>query len=174
MVTQVGQQAARRIRSRPATFGDKWHLDEVVINIKGKLFRLWRAVDQNGYVLDVIVQSRRNTKAAERLMRKLLRNQGKTPRVMVTDMLKSYAAANKKMGLKFEHRQHKGLNNRAKNSHQSTRFREKVMCRYKSACHLQRFLSVHDQLANHFTHCLYNHDARRKLALRTQAFAAWN
>jgi putative transposase len=116
----------------------------VVITIKGKHHRLWRAVDQHGYVLDVLVQSRRNTQAAERLIRKLLRKHGKTPRVMVTDKLKSYAAANREIGLKYEHRQHKGLNNRAENSHQPTRVREKVMRRYKSACQLQRFLSVHD------------------------------
>lgn len=105
-----GQQVAKRIRARVGNFGDKWHLDEVVITIKGKQHWLWRAVDENGYALDLLVQSRRNTKAAQRLMRKLLRTQGKTPRVMVTDKLKSYAAANRRLGLKFEHRQHKGLN----------------------------------------------------------------
>jgi IS1 family transposase len=110
--------------------GDKWHLEEVVITIKGKQHWLWRAVDQYGYVLDVLVQSRHNTQAAERLMRKLLRKHSTTPRVMVTDKLKSYAAANRKMGLKCEHRQHKGLNNRAENSHQPTRVREKVMRRF--------------------------------------------
>lgn len=171
---KFGQQVAKRIRARTSTFGDKWHLDEVVITIKGKQHWLWRAVDQNGYVLDVLVQSRRNTKAAERLMRKLLRKQGKSPRVMVTDKLKSYAAANRKMGLRFEHRQHKGLNNRAENSHQPTRVREKVMRRFKSTCQLQRFLSVHDQVANQFMGCRYNRDAKHKRELRTQAFAARN
>ena len=107
-------------------------------------------------------------------MRELLRKHDKTPRVMVTDKLKSYAAANKKLGLKFEHRQHKGLNNRAENSHQPTRVREKVMRRFKSACQMQRFLSVHDQVANQFMSCRYNRDAKQKRELRTQAFAAWN
>jgi putative transposase len=171
---KFGQKAAKRIRARVSTFGDKWHLDEVVISIKGKHYWLWRAVDQNGYVLDVLVQSRRNSQAAERLMRKLLRKHGQTPRVMVTDKLKSYASANRKMGLKFEHREHKGLNNRAENSHQPTRVREKVMRRYKSACHLQRFLSVHDRVANQFIHYRYNRDAKQKRELRSQAFAAWN
>ena len=146
----------------------------MVIAIKGKQHWLWRAVDQNGYVSDVLVQSRRNTKAAERLMRKLLRKHGKAPRVMVTDKLKSYVAANKKLGLKFEHRQHKGLNNRAESSHQPTRVREKVMRRYKSARHLQRFLSVHDQVANLFMRCRYNRNSQKKRELRTQAFAAWH
>ena len=178
--SKLGQQAAKRIRARVGSFGDKWHLDEVVITIKGKHHWLWRAVDQHGYVLDVLVQSRRNTQAAERLMRKLLRKNGKIPRVMVADKVKSYAAANKKIGLKFEHRQHKGLNNRAENwqnsklTHQPSRVREKVMRRYKSACHLQRFLSVHDQVANQFMRCRYNHDAKQKRELRAQAFAAWN
>jgi putative transposase len=171
---KFGQKAAKRIRFRVSTFGDKWHLDEVVITIKGKHHRLWRAVDQHGYVLDVLVQSRRPPQAAERLMRILLRKHGKTPRVMVTDKLKSYAAANREIGLKYEHRQHKGLNNRAENSHQPTRVREKVMRRYKSACQVQRFLSVHDQVANQFMHCRYNRDAKQKRELRTQAFAAWN
>ena len=99
---------------------------------------------------------------------------------MVTDKLKSYAAANRKIGLKFEHRQHKGLNNRAENwqnpksTHQPTPVRGKVMRRYKSASQLQRFLSVHDQVANQFMHCRYNRDAKQKRELRTQAFAAWN
>ena len=113
-------------------------------------------------------------------MRKLLRKRGETPRVMVTDKLKSYAAANKKMGFKFEHRQHKGLNNQAENwqnpksTHQPTRVREKVMRRYKSACQLQRFLSVHDQVANQFMRCRYNRDAKQTRELRAQAFSAWN
>jgi len=171
---KFGQKAAKRIRARIGTFGDKWHLDEVVITIKGKRHWLWREVVQYGYVLDVLVQSKRDTQAAERLMRKLLRKHGKTPRVMVTDKLKSYAAANRKMGLKFEHRQHKGLNNRAENSHQPTRVRKKVMRRFKSACQLQHFLSVHDQVANQFMHCRYNCDAMQKRELHIQAFDAWN
>ena len=119
------------------------------------------------------MQSQRNRQAAERLMRKLIRRHG-LPRVMITDKLKSYAAAKADLGLKFEHRQHKGLNNRAENSHQPTRVREKVMRRFKSACHLQRFVSVHDQVANIFQHCRYNRDAKQKRELRAQAFVAWN
>ena len=101
---KFGQDVARRIRARTATCGDKWHLDEVVITINGKKHRLWRAVDQFGTVLNVLVQSRRNRHAAQRLIRKPLRKCGVTPRVLITDKLKSYAAANKDMGLKFEHR----------------------------------------------------------------------
>ena len=117
-------------------------------------------MDQFGIVLDVLVQSQRDRYAAQRLMRKLLRKCGRAPRVLITDKLKSYAAANKDMGLKFEHRQHKGLNNRAENSHQPTRVREKVMRRFKSARQLQQFVSVHDQVANLFQHCRYNVGAK--------------
>ena len=169
---RFGQQVAKNIRHRSATIGDKWHLDEVVIKINGRTHWLWRAVDQHGAVLDVLVQSRRNTQAAVRLMRKLLRRHG-LPRVMVTDKLKSYVAANKDKGLKFEHRQHKGLNNRCENSHEPTRVREKVMRRFKSARQLQHFLSVHDQVANVFQHCRYNRDASAKRTARAQALQTW-
>jgi putative transposase len=145
----------------------------VVVTINGKKHWLWRAVDQHGAVLDVLVQSRRDRHPARRLMRKLLRKHGRAPRVLVTDKLKSYAAANRELGIKVDHRQHKGLNNRAENSHQSTRLREKVMRRFKSARHLQRFASVHDQIANLFKDCRYYTDAKQKRALRTQAFEAW-
>ena len=147
---RFGAAFASGLRRRRARPGDKWHLDEVLLKINGKRHWLWRAVDQHGAVLDVLVQSRRDRHAAKRLMRKLLKKHARAPRVLVTDKLKSYAAANRDLGLNVEHRQHKGLNNRAENSHQPTRVREKVMRRFKSARHLQRFTSVHDQVANLF------------------------
>ena len=104
--------------------------------IGGKKQWLWRAVDQEGFVLDVLVQSRRNTKAAKHLMRKLLKGQGHSPRVMITDKLRSYGAAKREIMPGVEHRSHKGLNNRAENSHQSTRRRERIMKGFKSARHL--------------------------------------
>lgn len=142
--------------------------------MNGKHHWLWHAVDHKGLVLDILAQSRRDRQAAERLMRKLLRKHNGTPRVMITDKIKSYAAANKDMGPKLEHRQHKGLNNRVENSHQPTRVREKVMRRFKSPCQLQRFLSVHNQVANQFMHCRYNRDAKAKRTFRSQALVAWN
>lgn len=105
--------------------GDKWHLDECVVAISGKKQWLWRAVDQDGFVLEVLVQSRRNAKAAKRLMRKLLKAQGRTPRIMITDKLRSYDAAMRDLLPGVEHRSHTGLNNRAENSHQPTRRRER-------------------------------------------------
>ena len=122
-----GQTFANEIRRRLPRGGDKWHLDEVVIKIAGKTHWLWRAVDQHGIVLDVLVQSRRNATAAKRLLRKLLKRQGRAPRVMITDKLASYPAAKKDLIPGVEHRRHKGLNNRAENSHQPTRRRERQM-----------------------------------------------
>lgn len=121
-----GLAIAKRIRSAAPGRGDKWRRDEVVVTIKGKKHRLWRAVEQHGAVLDVLVQSRRDKAAAKRLMPKLLKRHGR-PRVIVTDKLRSYGAANNELGPNVEHRQHKGLNNRAENSHQLIRVREKVM-----------------------------------------------
>ncbi|MGF6408800.1 transposase-like protein [Paraburkholderia sp. MM5482-R2] len=144
----------------------------LVVTIHGRKHWLWRAVDQHGAVVDVLVQSRRDKAAAKRLMRKLLRRHG-CPRVIVTDKLRSYAAANNELGLNVEHRQHKGLNNRAENSHQPTRVREKVMRRFKSARHLQRFTSVHAQVCNLFMHCRYNANAQQKRQARKHAFKAW-
>ena len=109
---------------------------------------LWRAVDQTGMVLDVLVQKRRDKRAAERLLRKLLKRQCRAPRVMVTDKPASYGAAKREVMPGVEHRRHKGLNNRAENSHQPTRRRERQMKRFKSAGQAQRFLSAHDQINN--------------------------
>jgi putative transposase len=130
---KFGRSFADQIRRRAPARGDKWHLDEVVVTIAGEQHWLWRAVDQNGFVLDVLVQRRRDATAARRLMRRLLQFAATPPRVMITDKLRSYGAARVKMGLQIEHRQHKGLNNRAENSHQPTRRRERIMKRFKSA-----------------------------------------
>src|SRR5215217_9604350 len=170
---KFGQSFANQIRRRLPAPGDKWHLDEVVISIAGRKHWLWRAVDQHGTVLDMLVQSRRNAKAAERLLRKLLKKQGKAPRVMITDKLASYAAAKRVVMPGVEHRQHKGLNNRAENSHQPTRRRERIMKRFKSPRQVQRFLSIHDQIANLFSRRPSHDTATRFHAARHEAFAIW-
>ena len=169
---KFGQDFANQIRRRHPAPGDKCHLDKVVISIAGKKHWLWRAVDQHGVVLDILVQSRRNAEAAKRLLRKLLKRQGRSPRVMITDKLASYAAAKKAVMPGVEHRQHKGLNNRAENSHQPTRRRERIMKRFKSAGQAQRFLSVHDQVANLFRRPS-NTNAADHRAFRAQAFMTW-
>ena len=134
---------------------------------------LWRAVDQTGVVLDVLVQRRRDKQAAKRLLRKLLKKQMRPPRVMITDKLASYGAAKREIMPDIEHRQHKGLNNRAENSHQPTRRRERQMKQFKSAGQAQRFLSAHDQINNLF-HLRRDHlTAAEHRASRTQTFRVW-
>ena len=121
-----------------------------MLTIKGKHHYLWRAVDQDGHVLDIFMQSRRNRQAAKRFFRKLLTGLRYAPRVLITDKLKSYATAKKRIRPGVEHRQHKGLNNRAELSHQPTLQREKQMRRFKSPGHTQRFLSAHGQINDAF------------------------
>jgi putative transposase len=172
---KFGRHFANDIRRRSAgRLGDKWHLDEVVITIADKKHWLWRAVDQDGFVLDVLVQSRRNAKAAKRFMRKLLKGQGRLPRVMITDKLRSYGAAKREIMPGIEHRSHKGLNNRAENSHQPTRRRERVMKRFKSARQLQRFASIHDPIANLFHIPRNDIPSSHHRELRATAMQMWN
>ena len=129
---KFGRDYANTIRRRSPRLGHKWHLDEAAVTINGERHFLWRAVDQDGFVLEVLVQKRRDTKAARRFIRKLLSGQGAVPRVMVTDKLGSYGAANREISLTdCDHRQHKGLNNRAENSHQPIRWKERCMKRFK-------------------------------------------
>ena len=170
---KFGQAFANQVRRRPPRAGDEWHRDEVVISIAGQKHWLWRAVDQDGLVLDVLVQSRRDKRAAKRLLRKLLKRQGRAPRVMVIDKLASYPAAKKELMPGAERRRHKGLNNRAENSHQPTRRRERQMKRFKSPGQAQRFLSAHDRINNLF-HFRRDHvTATEYRAARARAFGLW-
>src|SRR3954462_11096208 len=170
---KFGREFTNRIRRRAPRPGDKWHLDEVEIRIAGEKQWLWRAGDQNGTVLDVLVQSRRDKRAAKRLLRKLLKRQGRPPRVLVTDKLAGYPAAKEELMPGVEHRRHKGLNNRAENSHQPTRRRERQMKRFKSPRQAQRFLPAHDQINNLF-HLYRDHlPASEYRAVRAQAFTIW-
>ncbi len=114
---KFGQQYANQLRRKRPYVMDKWHLDEMVVTIKKQQYYLWRAVNSEGNVLDVLLQRHWDTNAAKRFFRKLLKKQGFTPQVIVTDKLKSYEAANKQVLKSAEHRQHKSLNNRAENSH---------------------------------------------------------
>ncbi|WP_262265784.1 MULTISPECIES: IS6 family transposase [Microvirga] len=145
---KFGPDYARRLRRKRPSRRDIWHLDEVVITIAGRKHWLWRAVDQNGYVLDEMVQPRRDTKAAKRLLRRLLKKQGCPPRRMITDQLGSYAAARRQIMPAVEHRSHKGLNNRAENSHLPLRRRERAMQGFRSTGGLQRFVSVFSAVRN--------------------------
>ncbi len=170
---KFGQIFASQIRPRLPAVGDRWHIDEVALTIAGVKHWLWRAVDQHGMVLDILVQSRRNTKAAKRLLRKLMKRQCRPPRVMITDKLASYGAARREVMPSVEHRKHKGLNNRAENSHQPTRRRERQIKRFKSAGQAQRFLSAHDGINNLFLLRRHQVSATQYRATRTQAVQVW-
>ena len=172
-ILKFGQMFANQIRRRLPDTGDKWHLDEIMLTIAGVKHWLWRAVDQNGIVLDILVQSRRDTRAAKRLLRKLMKRQCRTPRVMITDKLASYSAAKREVMPSVEHRKHKGLNNRAENSHQPTRRRVRQMKRSKSVRQAQRFLSAHDEISNLFHLRRHHIPAAQYRAARTEAFRVW-
>jgi putative transposase len=172
MGSEVRLELCQQSRSRLPASADKWHLFGTAISISGGKHCLWRIVDQHRAVLDVVVQSRRNAKAAKRLLRKVLKKQEATPRVMITDKLASYGVAMRQIMPGVEHRQHCGLNNRAENNHKPTPRRERIMKRSKSARQAQRFLSVHGYVANLFRHPA-NTTAAAHRASRTQAFGAW-
>jgi putative transposase len=147
---KFGQAYTNQLRHRHPRPGDKWHLDEVFLTIHGKRHYLWRAVDQDGKVLDILVQHRRDKHAAKKFFRKLLKGLAYVPRVLITDKLKSYGAAKRELLPGVEHRQHRYLNNRAENSHQPTRQRERRMQGFKSPGHAQRFLAAYGRIAQHF------------------------
>jgi putative transposase len=147
---KFGQTYANALRRKSPQAGDQWHLDEVFLKINGRIHYLWRAVHQDGDVLDILVQSRRDKKAANKFFRKLLKGLQYVPRVVITDKLKSYSSARAEVIPSVEHLQQKYQNNRADNSHQPTRLRERAMRRFKSAGHAQRFLSAFGIITSHF------------------------
>ena len=170
---KFGPNYARRLKKRQGRLGDMWYLDEVFVTINGQRQYLWRAVDQDGDVIDILVQSRRNRRAAERFFRKLLKDQGKTPLRIVTDKLKSYGAALRTIMPSVNHDTERYANNRAEVSHQPTRQRERQMRRFKSAGHAQRFLSVHGVVLNLFRLARHRLKAVHHRMLRARSFATW-
>ena len=173
-VDKFRSQYAKRIKSRSEPPSPVWHLDEVYTKINGKMVYLWRAVDDEGTVLDVVVQRRRNTKAATRLLRKLLRNQGIKPTKIVTDRLCSYGAALKLLGLK--HLQDVGgrKNNRAECSHVPIRRRERKSQGFRSVRNAQKLLSAHAQIYNLFNHRRHLISRNTLRQFRIQAGLEWN
>ena len=159
-------------RRRPKP-GDTWHLDEVYLRINGVLHDLWRAVDQNGVVLDILVQDRRNATAAKRFFRRLLKGLRCKPRRLITDGLRSYGAAKREVLPEVRHRTSRYLNNRAENSHRPTRRRERQMQRFKSPEQAQRFLSAHAMIYGHFRPRRHLMTAAQYRRARARAFRIW-
>jgi putative transposase len=169
-----GSAYAKEIRRRRARPGDKWHLDEMVIKINGVQQYLWRAVDQRGICLGIMVSHSRDTHTARKFLRKLLKSEQYVPRVLITDKLRSYGAAKRQVMASVEHRSHKGLNNRAENSHQRTRQRECAMRRFKTSGHAERFCSAHDLIYQHFRPPQHRLNAGAHRSTLTEQHATWN
>ncbi|WP_449415621.1 IS6 family transposase [Ochrobactrum teleogrylli] len=163
---------ARLLRKSPSS-SDVWHLDEVVVRIGGRKCWLWRAVDQDGYVLDEIVQVSRNAKAAKRLLVRLLKKQGLAPKRIITDKLRSYGTARRQVMPAVEHRSHKGLNNRAENSHLPFRKRERTRQGFRSIRSLQQFVSIFSAVRNHFVPAKSNRPAAQIRSFRQAATTQW-
>jgi len=170
---KFGQTYANGLRHKSPRPGDRWHLDEVFLKINGRLHYLWRAVDQDGDVLDILVQTKRDKTAAKKFFRKLMKGLRYVPRVIITDKLRSYNAAKAEVMRSVEHVQQKYQNNRAENSHQPTRLREKVMRGFKSARHAQRFLSAFGIISSHFRVGRHLCNAGIYRAVMKARFAAW-
>jgi putative transposase len=171
--TKFGTEYARKLKRRQGRLGDKWHLDEVFVTIQGKRQYLWRAVDQDGDVIDILVQTRRNRRAAERFFRKLLKGQEAEPTWLVTDKLRSYGAAHRTTMPSVIHDTRQYKNNRAEVSHQPTRQRERQMRRFKSPGPAQRFLSVHGVIGNLFRVGRHLVSAPNHRTLRDRSFGVW-
>ena len=168
-----GLDYARRLRKRRGAGGDCWFLDEVMVSIQGKRQYLWRAVDQDGDMLDILVQSRKDKRAAKRFFRKLLKGQGRTPIEMTTDKLRSYAAAKREIMPSVGHCQDQYANNRVEVSHEHTREQERQMRGFASSGQAQRFLSVHGQVHNLFRLGRHLLRATNYRLLRGHALTTW-
>jgi putative transposase len=172
---KFGPQIARNLKRRRTAPSPRWHLDEMVCTVGGRRMYLWRAVDDEGEVLDLVMQKRRDTEAALKLLKRLLRNQLVEPETITTDGLGSYVSALQKLGLQDRHRPGRlRENNRAENSHLPIRRRERKMQRFKSQASAQRFLTTHAAIYNTFytqPHLICRQTLRR---FRGEAFAAWN
>ncbi|MFZ6765014.1 IS6 family transposase [Pseudoroseomonas sp. WGS1072] len=170
---RFGADFARKLRRRRPPPGDTWHLDEVFLRINGASHYLWRAVDQHGVVLDILVQGRRNATAAKRFFKRLRAGLKYKPKRLVTDGLRSYGVAQREVLPDVRHRTSRYLNNRAENSHRPTRRRERQMQRFKSPEQAQRFLSAHSMIYGHFRPRRHLLTAAQHRRVRAEAFRVW-
>ncbi len=171
---KVGPLYSKRLKRKHQGFGDTFFIDEVFVNINGRRYYLWRAVDQDGDVVDVYVQTRRDAKAAKRFFRRLLKSHDKKPWKVVTDKLRSYGVAHRELMPEAIHNTDQYANNRAELSHQPTRVRERGMRRFKSRVQAQRFLSVHAVVYSLFNLGRHLVSAEFYRSLRVRAFESWN
>ncbi len=170
---KFGAQYARQLKRRQGRLGDTWYLDEVFVTINGELQYLWRAVDQDGDVIDILVQPRRDGRAARRFFRKLLKSQRKEPFRLVTDKLGSYRVAHRKVMPMVTHDTSRYANNRAEVSHQPTRQRERQMRRFKSPNQAQLFLHVHGVIQNLFRLSRHRLRSVHHRMLRERSLNVW-
>jgi putative transposase len=170
---KFGAEFAKRLRRRRPRPGDTWHLDEVFVRMRGVLHYLWRAVDQHGFVRDILVQEKRDGAAAKRFFRRLLTGPQYRPRRLITDGLRSYGVAHRSLLPSVKHRTSRYLNNRAENSHRPTRRRERQMQRFKSLAQAQDFLSAHAVIYGHFRPRRHRLSAAGYRRVRTKAFRTW-
>jgi putative transposase len=171
---KFGALYARRLKRKHQGYGDTFYIDEVFVRINGKQHYLWRAVDQDGEVVDVYLQAKRDGVAAERFFRRLLRSHGGEPRKIVTDKLRSYGVAHRDLIPETIHSTKQYANNRAEQSHESTRVRERGMRRFKSVKQAQRFLGPHAAVGNLFNLGRHLVRAEHYRNLRVSAFAEWS
>ena len=170
---KFGRIYARRLKRRHKGYGDTFYIDEVFVKINGRQQYLWRAVDQEGEVIDVLIQSRRDGAAAERFFKRLLQRHGGAPREIVTDKLRSYGVAQRELIPETIHNTAQHANNRAELSHQPTRVRERGMRRFKSTAQAQRFLTIHAAVYNLFNFGRHLVSAEHYRTLRTDTFERW-
>ena len=171
---KFGAIYTRRLKQKHRGYGDVFYIDEVFVKINGRRHYLWRAVDQDGEVVDVFLQARRDGATAKRFFRRLLRSHGGEPRKIVTDKLRSYGVAHRELIPDAIHDNSQYANNRAEQSHEPTRVRERVMRKFKSIKQAQRFLGAHAAVSNLFNFGRHKVRAQHYPDLRVRAFAEWN
>ena len=171
---QIRNPICKAIEASTSWLRRYFYTDEVFVKINGKQHYLWRAVDQDGEVVDVFLQTRRDGAAAKRFFKRLVKSHGREPRKIVTDKLRSYGVAHRELISESIHDTSRYANNRAEQSHENTRVRERGMRKFKSRVQAQRFLSIHASVSNLFNLGRHLVSANHYRNLRTSAFSEWS